>query len=127
MALNVAVLIVSVAVLALVTFVIPVLLQLRRTAHAAEQALAAVEREIRPLTTTVQALVDAHRELAQRVNRNLQEVEGVVHTASEVVGRVAKVTSILAGVGAAGRVASFAQGLFKGVDMFIRLFGRRRR
>ena len=124
--LSVAALIASLAFLGLVIAAIPVFLQLTRTARAAEQALAAVERELRPLASQIQALLQEHRELAQQATRDLREVEGLMLMGQEMLARVTRLTSLLGSVGTLGKVFGVAQGLRKGVDVFIhRLAGRR--
>jgi uncharacterized protein YoxC len=116
---SAAALIASLAFLALVIAAVPALVQMRRTARAAEQTLATVERELRPLAPQLHALLQDHRELAQRANRDLREVEGLALMTQEVLGRLLKLTALLGGVGTVGRVLGVAQGLRKGVDVFI--------
>jgi hypothetical protein len=123
--LTAAALIASLAFVALVIAAIPVLIQLMRTAHAAEQTLAAVEREVRPLASQVQALLQEHRDLAQQATRDLREVEGIVLMGQEVLARLTKLTSLLASIGTIGRVLGVAQGVRKGVDVFIHRLTRR--
>jgi uncharacterized protein YoxC len=125
--LSAAALIASLAFLGLVLAAIPALLQVRRTAQAAEQTLATLEREVRPLTTQIHALLQDHRELAQRATRDLREVEGLLVMVQEVIGRLIKLTGILGGLGRVGRVYGLAQGLRKGVDVFIHRLGQRKR
>jgi len=125
--LSAAALIASLAFLGLVLAAIPSLLQLRRTAQAAEQTLATLEREVRPLTSQLHALLQDHRELAQRATRDLRELEGLVLMAQEVIGRLIKLTGILGGIGTVGRVYGLAQGLRKGLDVFIQRLGHGKR
>ena len=125
--LDAAALIASLAFLGLVLVAIPALLQLRRTARTAEQSVAAVERELRPLASQLHALLQDHRELAQRANRDLRELEGVVFMVQEVVGRAIKLTSILGSFGTVGRMLGLAQGLRKGVDVFIQRLAKSKR
>jgi uncharacterized protein YoxC len=117
--LTVAALIASLAFLGLVIAAIPAVLQLRRTAQTAEQTLATVDRELRPLTAQLQGLLQDHRELAQRATRDLREVEGLALMAQEILVRLIKLTGLLGGAGTVGRVLGLAQGLRKGVDVFI--------
>jgi DNA-binding transcriptional MerR regulator len=125
--LSVAALIASLAFLGLVIAAIPALLQLRRTAHTAEQTLAAVERELRPLTSQLQGLLQDHRELAQRASRDLREVEGLALMAREILLRLIKLTGLLGSVATVGRVLGVAQGLRKGVDVFISRLSKSKR
>jgi Bacterial protein of unknown function (DUF948) len=125
--LSAAALIASLAFLGLVLAAIPALLQLRRTTQAAEQTLATLEREVRPLTSQLHALLQDHRELAQRATRDLRELEGLVLMAQEVIGRLIKLTGILGGIGTVGRVYGLAQGLRKGLDVFIHRLGHGKR
>jgi hypothetical protein len=124
---SAAALIASLAFLALVVAAVPVLVQLRRTARAAEQTLATVERELRPLAPQLHALLQDHRELAQRATRDLREVEGLALMTQEVLGRLLKLTGLLGGVGTVGRVLGVAQGLRKGVDVFIQRLAKSKR
>jgi hypothetical protein len=124
--LNYAVLLASLAFVVLVAFALPTLLQIRRTARAAELTLTAVEREVRPLASQLHALLQEHRELAQRASRNLRELEGVALMGQEVLARAIRLTGILGGAGTVGRVLGVAQGLRRGVDVFIQRLGRGR-
>lgn len=124
--LQVAALIASMAFLALVVFAIPALLQVVRTARAAEQTLASVDREVKPLTTQIQALLQEHRNLAQQATRDLRQVEGVVLMAQDVLARLTNLTSLLASFGTVGRVVGVARGLQKGIDVFVHRLARRR-
>lgn len=123
---NAAALIASLAFVALVAALIVVLLQLMRTARAAEQTLAAVEREVRPLADHVQSLLQEHRELAHQATRDLQRVEGVVVSAQEVVSRLSRAAGLLGGLGTVGQVLGIAQGLRRGADVFFQRLIRRR-
>jgi uncharacterized protein YoxC len=121
-----AALIASLAFLGLVVFIIPVLLQLVRTARAAEQTLTTVDREVKPLTTQIQALLQEHRNLAQQATRDLRQVEGTVLMAQDVLARLTNLTSLLSSFGAVGRVVGVARGLQKGIDVFVHRLARRR-
>ena len=124
--LQVAALIASLAFLALVIAVIPALLQVARTARAAEQTLASVDREVKPLTTQIQALLQEHRTLAQQATKDLRQVEGVVVMAQDVLARVTNLTSLLSSFGTVGRVVGVARGLQKGIDVFVHRLARHR-
>ncbi len=115
----------SLAFVALVVVAIPTLIQLRRTAHTAEQTLAAIEREVRPLTSQIHALLQEHRELAQRATRDLREVEGVLLHVQELLGRFGKLGGLLGSLGTVGKVVGLALTVRKGVDAFIHRLSRR--
>lgn len=118
--LHAAALIASLAFVALVVAAIPVLVQLVRTARSAEQTLASVEREVRPLASQVQALLQEHRDLAQQATRDLRQVEGVTVMAQDVLARLTNLTSLLASFGTVGRAVGLARGVQKGIDVFVR-------
>ena len=124
--LQVAALIASLAFLALVMFLIPALLQVARTARAAEQTLVSVDREVKPLTTQIQALLQEHRTLAQQATRDLRQIEGVALMTQDVLARVTNLTSLLSSFGTVGRVVGVARGLQKGIDVFVHRLARRR-
>lgn len=124
--LVIAALIASGAFAALAVAAILTLLQLRRTAETAQQTLAAVEREVRPLAADVHALIEAHREVAQGASRNLRELERGVAAGQEILTRVGRMTSFLGSVGTVGKVLGVAQGLRKAAGVFLGLLGRRR-
>jgi uncharacterized protein YoxC len=112
--LHAAALIASLAFVGLVIAVIPTLLQVARTARAAEQTLTTVDREVRPL------LSQEHRSLAQQATKDLRQVEGAVVMAQDVLGRLTNLTGLLASFGTVGRVVGVARGLQKGIDVFVR-------
>ncbi|HWC03174.1 MAG TPA: DUF948 domain-containing protein [Methylomirabilota bacterium] len=118
--LHAAALIASLAFVGLVIAVIPTLLQVARTARAAEQTLTTVDREVRPLLSQVQALLQEHRSLAQQATKDLRQVEGAVVMAQDVLGRLTNLTGLLASFGTVGRVVGVARGLQKGIDVFVR-------
>ena len=98
--LSTAALLASIAFLALVAAAVPGLIQLTRTARSAEQTLGAFEREIRPLASQLQALLQEHRNLAQQATRDLRQVEALAARGQEVLGRVATLTSFMGSLGA---------------------------
>lgn len=124
--LHVAALIASLAFVALVIAVIPALLQVARTARAAEQTLTTVEHELRPLTSQVQALLQEHRTLAQQATKDLRQIEGIAVMAQDVLARVTNLTSLLSSFGTVGRVVGVARGLQKGIDVFVHRLARNR-
>jgi uncharacterized protein YoxC len=124
--LQVAALIASLAFLALVVAVIPALLQVVRTARAAEQTLVSVDREVKPLTTQIQALLQEHRTLAQQATKDLRQIEGVALMAQDILARVTNLTSLLSSFGTVGRVVGVARGLQKGIDVFVHRLARHR-
>jgi uncharacterized protein YoxC len=123
--LQVAALIASLAFVALVIAVIPAVLQVARTARAAEQTLASLDREVRPLTSQVQALLQEHRILAEQATKDLRQAEGVVLMTQDVLARLTDLTGLLTGFGTVGRVVGVARGLQKGIDVFVNRLGRR--
>jgi uncharacterized protein YoxC len=124
--LQVAALIASLAFLALVIAVIPALLQVARTARVAEQTLTSVDREVRPLTAQIQALLQEHHNLAQQATKDLRQVEGLVVQAQDTLARLTNLTSLLSGFGTVGRVVGVARGLQKGIDVFVQRLTRHR-
>ncbi len=125
--LTIAAFIASLAFVGLVIAAIPALLQLMRTARTAQQTLTTLEREVRPLAEQLHALLQEHRELAQRATRDLREVEGLLLMVQEALARLLKLTGVLSGVGTVGRVLGVAQGLRKGVDVFIQRLSKSHR
>ena len=123
--LQVAALIASLAFVALVIAVIPAVLQVARTARVAEQTLASLDREVRPLTSQVQALLQEHRILAEQATKDLRQAEGVVLMTQDVLARLTNLTGLLTGFGTVGRVVGVARGLQKGIDVFVNRLGRR--
>ena len=123
--LQVAALIASLAFVALVVAVIPAVLQVTRTARAAEQTLASLDREVRPLTAQVQALIEEHRTLAQQATKDLRQAEGVVLMTQDVLARLTNLTGLLSSFGTVGRAVGVARGLQKGIDVFVNRLARR--
>jgi uncharacterized protein YoxC len=125
--LQVAALIASLAFLALVIAIIPALLQVARTARAAEQTLVSVDHEVRPLASQIQALLQEHRNLAQQATKDLRQIEGVALMAQDALARLTNITGLLASFGTVGRVVGLARGLQKGIDVFVNRLVRHRR
>lgn len=125
MIVNVALVVLTAAVVVLVAFALPLLIQLRRTAKNAELTLTAVEREIRPLASQLHVLLQEGRDLIQRGNKELGELARFTATADELLARLGKVLGVLAGLGRVGQVVGVAQGVKKGVDVFVRRLGKR--
>jgi uncharacterized protein YoxC len=123
--LQIAALIASLAFVALVIAVIPAVLQVARTARAAEQTLASLDREVRPLTAQVQALLEEHRTLAQQATKDLRQAEGVVLMTQDVLARLTNLTGLLSSFGTVGRAVGVARGLQKGIDVFVNRLARR--
>jgi len=122
---EIALTVLAAAVVVLVAFALPTLHQLRRTARSAEATLTAVEREIRPLASQLHVLLQEGRDLAQRGGKELGELARLTATAEEVLERLGRVLAVFAGIGKVGQVVSVAQGVRKGVDVFVRRLGRR--
>lgn len=125
MIVNVALVVLTAAVVVLGVFAVPLLIQLRRTAKNAELTLTAVEREIRPLASQLHVLLQEGRDLIQRGNKELGELARFTATADELLARLGKVLGVLAGLGRVGQVVGVAQGVKKGVDVFVRRLGKR--
>lgn len=125
MIVNVALVVLTAAAVVLVAFALPLLIQLRRTAKNAELTLTAVEREIRPLASQLHVLLQEARDLIQRGNKELGELARFTATADELLARLGKVLGVLAGLGRVGQVVGVAQGVKKGVDVFVRRLGKR--
>ena len=123
--LNVAALIAALAFLALVAAVVPLVMQLSRTARAAEQTLVGVDRELKPLVTQVQALLQEHRVLAQQATRDLRQIEAVTARAQEVAGRLVNATAFLGHAGTVGQAMTLARGLARGLEVFVSRLSRR--
>lgn len=125
MIVNVALVVLTAAAVVLVAFALPLLIQLRRTAKNAELTLTAVEREIRPLASQLHVLLQEGRDLIQRGGKELGELARFTATADELLARLGKVLGVLAGLGRVGQVVGVAQGVRKGVDVFVRRLGKR--
>lgn len=122
---EVALAVLAAAAVVLVAFAVPTLVQIRRAARNAELTLAALEREIRPLASQLHVLLQEGRDLLQRGNKELGELARFTVTADEVLARLGKVLGVLTGLAKVGQVVSVAQGVRKGVDVFVRRMGRR--
>jgi uncharacterized protein YoxC len=122
--LHVAALIASLAFLALVVAAIPMFVQLARTARTAEQTLTTLEREVRPLASQVQALLEEHRGLAGQATRDLRHIEGATLMVQDMLARLTGLTGLLGSFTTVGRALGVARGLQRGIDVFVRRLAR---
>lgn len=124
---GVSVAVIAVAVVVLVSFLIPTLRQVRRTAHTAELTLQALEREIGPLTGQLHSTLMEAKDLTQRVSKEVDRLGDVSQGLAEIVEQGNRLMGLLVSLTRVGRVAQTALGLKRGIEVFFKVLTKSKR
>lgn len=111
--------ILALAAVVLVLFLIPTLLELKRTARSATLTLDTVRAEIRPVLKTLHDALREHLELTQHAHQALRRVEEMMDQATRLMGPVGRVLEIVSVLGSVSGVASLARAGRKGLEIFL--------
>jgi len=127
MLLVISVAVIAVSMILILIFSIPVLLQVRRTAHEAEKLIDSVHLQVVPVSRDVTAISLEVKNIIQSIHRQVDRVEGGIETALdmavlckefqiEVQRRIAKHLLQLVAVfsGVKRGVEAFARVLYRG-------------
>lgn len=112
-------LLIAVAVAALSTAGVSLLLAARRAAIRAERVLALVERDLVPLAAEAQGLTADLRRLSYQVQDELGRVSLITLRAADIADGIGRIVSGVAGLTRAGQLVGIAAGLKTGLDVFL--------
>ena len=112
--------VIVVCIVALTGVLISALLALRKTAIRTESVLSALEQEIHPLASQIEALTAELRTLSQHATREMERIGVVVTRLEDVTAKVGRLVSALAGLTQVGQLAGAAVGIKKGLAVFVR-------
>jgi hypothetical protein len=103
----------------LVIFLIPALVEIKRTARSASLTLDAIRTEIRPAMETLQGTLREYRELGSRANQDFLKVEQVIDQARRVMDLAGKLLGMTTVLGKVSGIASLARAGQKGAEAFL--------
>ena len=118
---EMAVVLVAVAFAVLVGYLVPVLIQLRRTVAESERVLAKVNSELPPLIVELRAMSQNMNDLADQVRGGVEHAAVLLHAVGEVGESVQQVHNVVRGSGGTllTNVASMVAG-FKAASQVVR-------
>ncbi|MBI4587858.1 MAG: DUF948 domain-containing protein [Candidatus Rokubacteria bacterium] len=114
-----ALLLIALCAVVLTAVLLPTLLALKRVAFRAETVLMILEREIRPLSSQIQALAEELRALSRHAGQELERVGVVAGRVDDLTNRIARIVGIVGGLTRVGQLVGAATGVKKGWDVFI--------
>lgn len=106
-------------VVALTIVLISTLLSVKKTAARAENVLAQVEREVRPMASELESLTGELQKLSRNANDNLQRIGGIVDRVEDISVQGARIAGAVAGLTRIGQYAGMAAGVKRGVEVFL--------
>ncbi len=95
------------------------LLAIRRATLRAEMLLTILEREVRPMTSQLQSLVEELRGLSKHADQNMERMGAVIRRVDDVTTGIARVVGFVGGMTRVGQLVGTATGVKKGLDVFI--------
>jgi uncharacterized protein YoxC len=123
---TISVTVIAASIVILTVFLIPVLLQIRRTAREAEKTLETVCSQIVPLSHDLTVISLEIKGIVQSIHRQVEKVEDGISTVGDAALRLrefeGKIERILE-VPLLELVALFS-GLIRGIEAFLRFFRR---
>ena len=86
--LTISVTVIAAILVLLLIFLIPVLLQVRRTAHEAEKLIDSVRLQVTPVSRDIAAISREVKSVIQSIHRQVDRVEGGIETVHDMAVRV---------------------------------------
>ena len=107
-------------------FLIPVLLQIRRTAREAEKTLETVRTQIVPLSHDLTVISLEIKGIVQSIHRQVEKVEEGINTVGDAALRLREFEGKIERIvqGPLLEIAALLTGLIRGVEAFFRFFRR---
>src|SRR4030043_98137 len=87
MLLTISVTVIAAILVLVLIFFIPVLLQVRRTAHEAEKLIDSVRLQVAPVSRDIAAISREVKSVIQSIHRQVDRVEGGIETVHDMAGR----------------------------------------
>ena len=116
---TLALILITLAVLAVAGALIPMLLAIKRAALRAETVLGLLEQEIRPIASQLQALAEEFRALSRQAGRELDRFGAAAGRVDDLSQRIGKLVTLVGGMTRVGQFVGAATGIKKGWDVFI--------
>jgi uncharacterized protein YoxC len=108
----------AVCAVALTAALVAVLISLRRTLVQLGAVLAVVERELRPLVTQVEGLVEELKGIGHKANREIDRVGVVTRRAEQIADSLGRIAAVVGEATRFGQAVGLILGLRKGLAVF---------
>jgi uncharacterized protein YoxC len=123
---TISVTVIAASVVIFVIFLIPVLLQIRRTAREAEKTLETVRTQIVPLSHDLTVISLEIKGIVQSIHRQVEKVEDGISTVGDAALRLREFEGKIERIveGPLLELVALFTGLIRGVEAFLRFFRR---
>jgi uncharacterized protein YoxC len=123
---TISVTVIAASIVILIIFLIPVLLQIRRTAREAEKTLETARTQIVPLSHDLTVISLEIKGIVQSIHRQVEKVEDGISTVGDAALRLREFEGRLERIveGPLLEIAALSRGVIRGVEVFLRILGR---
>jgi uncharacterized protein YoxC len=123
---TISVTVIAASIVIFIIFLIPVLLQVRRTAREAEKTLETVRTQIVPLSHDLTVISLEIKGIVQSIHRQVEKVEDGISTVGDAALRLREFEGKIERVVEAPllELVALFTGLIRGVEAFLRFFRR---
>jgi uncharacterized protein YoxC len=123
---TISVTVIAASIVIFIIFLIPVLLQIRRTAREAEKTLETVRTQIVPLTHDVTVISLEIKGIVESIHRQVEKVEDGISTVGDAALRLREFEEKIERIveGPLLELVALSTGLIRGVEAFLRYFRR---
>jgi uncharacterized protein YoxC len=123
---TISVTVIAASIVILIIFLIPVLLQIRRTAREAEKTLETARTQIVPLSHDLTVISLEIKGIVQSIHRQVEKVEDGISTVGDAALRLREFEGRLERIveGPLLEIVALSRGVIRGVEVFLRILGR---
>ena len=123
---TISVTVIAASIVIFTIFLIPVLLQVRRTAREAEKTLETVRTQIVPLSHDLTVISLEIKGIVQSIHRQVEKVEDGISTVGDAALRLREFEGKIERIveGPLLELVALFTGLIRGVEAFLRFFRR---
>jgi uncharacterized protein YoxC len=123
---TISITVIAASIVILIIFLIPVLLQIRRTAREAEKTLETVRTQIVPLSHDLTVISLEIKGIVQSIHRQVEKVEDGISTVGDAALRLREFEGKIERIVEAPllELVALFTGLVRGVEAFLRFFRR---
>ena|SRR3990172_8410484 len=123
---TISVTVIAASIVIFTIFLIPVLLQIRRTAREAEKTLETVRTQIVPLSHDLTVISLEIKGIVQSIHRQVEKVEDGISTVGDAALRLREFEGKIERIveGPLLELVALFTGLIRGVEAFLRFFRR---
>jgi len=123
---TISITVIAASIVVFIIFLIPVLLQIRRTAREAEKTLETVRTQIVPLSHDLTVISLEIKGIVQSIHRQVEKVEDGISTVGDAALRLREFEGKIERIVEAPllELVALFTGLIRGVEAFLRFFRR---